>query len=70
MNQSANYSKSKFEFDEIMQQIENDSPLQTVYRKNSFAIKNLNLYDSPEDEMEQTDYSAKSLSESQQNTQI
>ncbi|CAK58594.1 unnamed protein product (macronuclear) [Paramecium tetraurelia] len=70
MNQSANYSKSKFEFDEIMQQIENDSPLQTVYRKNSFAIKNLNLYDSPEDEMEHTDYSAKSLSESQQNTQI
>ncbi|CAD8144200.1 unnamed protein product [Paramecium pentaurelia] len=70
MNQSTHYSKSKFEFDEIMQQIENDSPLQTVYRKNSFAIKNLSLYDTPEEEIEQTEYSAKSLSESQQNTQI
>lgn len=61
MNSSKQYSKSKFEFDEMVQQIENDSPLQTVYRKNSFAIKNLNLYETPDDEMEQTEYSAKSL---------
>ncbi|CAD8056207.1 unnamed protein product [Paramecium sonneborni] len=70
MNQSAPYSNSKIEFDEMMQQIENDSPLQTVYRKNSFAIKNLSLYETPEEDMEQTEYSAKSLSESQYNTQI
>ncbi|CAK88322.1 unnamed protein product (macronuclear) [Paramecium tetraurelia] len=65
MNSTSQYSKSKFEFDEIMQQIESDSPIQTVYRKNSFAIKNLNLYETPDEEMEQTEYSAKSLQESQ-----
>ncbi|CAD8059196.1 unnamed protein product [Paramecium sonneborni] len=70
MNQSAPYNNSKVEFDEIMQQIENDSPLQTVYRKNSFAIKNLNLYETSEEDMEQTEFSAKSLPESQYNTQI
>ncbi|CAD8047793.1 unnamed protein product [Paramecium primaurelia] len=70
MNQSTQYTKSKFEFDEIVQQIESDSPLQTVYRKNSFAIKNLNLYETPEEEMEQTEYSAKSLQENQYTSQI
>ncbi|CAD8077985.1 unnamed protein product [Paramecium primaurelia] len=63
-------SKSKYEFDEMMLLIENDSPLQSVHKKNSSAFKNLDLCEILNDETEQFNYSAKSLSETQSKTQI
>ncbi|CAD8094303.1 unnamed protein product [Paramecium sonneborni] len=65
-----NLSQSKFEFDDMMEQIENDSPLQSIQKKNTSALKNLDLCEVLNDEIEQFNYSAKSLSESQSKTQI
>ncbi|CAD8097851.1 unnamed protein product [Paramecium sonneborni] len=54
----------------MMEQIENDSPLQSIRQKNTSALKNLDLCEILNEEIEQFNYSAKSLSESQSKTQI
>ncbi|CAD8077025.1 unnamed protein product [Paramecium sonneborni] len=55
--------QTKFDFDAIISQIDNESPLASIYKKKFSGIKNLELYETPDDQYETPKDSCNSLIE-------
>lgn len=60
--------QTRFDFDAIVSQIDNGSPLAQIYTKKFSGIKNLDLYESPDDKYETPKDSSNSLVEEFNNT--
>ncbi|CAD8054764.1 unnamed protein product [Paramecium sonneborni] len=55
--------KTKFDFDAIISQLDNESPLAQINTKRFSGIKNLELYETPDDQYETPKDSCDSLIE-------
>ncbi|CAK94797.1 unnamed protein product (macronuclear) [Paramecium tetraurelia] len=55
--------QTKFDFDAIISQLDNGSPLAQIYTKKFSGIKNLDLYETPDDQYETPKDSCNSLIE-------
>ncbi|CAD8132506.1 unnamed protein product [Paramecium pentaurelia] len=55
--------QTQFDFDAIISQLDNESPLGQIYTKKFSGIKNLELYESPDEQYETPKDSYNSLSE-------